>query len=405
MARWHVHLAGRQKVAWALDEDLSWIRSSLGRACRWTMAPFARIIHAAWPAAILEIPPHALYGRKIVCQADNPPAFYLGTEGFPKASGLVDLWIARTSEAEEQFRLLDLPVARVPYCVDPNVFRPLPHREEIRRSLGISAGAFVIGNFHRDSEGRDLRRPKLQKGPDVFLRIARDLRERVPETVVLLAGPRRHWLRNALGAERIPAIFAGKEHGQSDDYPSNIVSRARLNELYQALDVCVVSSRWEGGPYAVLESLAAGCPVISSPVGTSRDVLPDSCMFNTSARAVELLVAASRDSGLKETCATAAANAAVTHNPASVAQALERIYDRLPTGLPTPAAMMRSCAALLAGTRRAEANPAMTFPQDFRLPFSQRCEDIEHFDGRYCRSRAELFQLASRIAALRDTVP
>ena len=255
---WHVHLAGGQKVAWALDEDIAWVRRSLDDKCRWTSLPLARIVHAAWPSAVSAIPAKALRGKFVVCQADNPPSFYLGTEGFDQVSKRVHLWIARSSEAEEQFRWLGLPVLRVPYCVDPAIFRPLANRMEIRRSLGLADDAFVIGNFHRDSEGADLLKPKLQKGPDIFLGIARSLRGKVPGLTVLLAGPRRHWLLNSLQAEGIPVVFAGEESGAFDDYPRNILSRARLNELYQALDACVISSRWEGGPYSVLEALAAG---------------------------------------------------------------------------------------------------------------------------------------------------
>lgn len=284
-----VHLAGWQAIRWALDEDLVWAERSLRGAVRWSSLPTAEIVHAAWWPTLLSLPPGCLGGKTVVCFADNPPAFYLTQAGFERAAERVDLWIARTSEAAAQFRQLGLRVELAPYCVDREIFRPLSDRESIREQLGIASGAFVIGNFHRDSEGADLRRPKVQKGPDLFLEIVRSVFERRPETVVLLAGPRRHWLCGALERAGIPMVFGGTRPGGDDDFSTNILSREKLNRLYQALDVCLISSRWEGGPYSVLEALAAGVPVVSSPVGTCRDVLPGAALYESTAAAADIL--------------------------------------------------------------------------------------------------------------------
>lgn len=396
--RWHVYLAGRQKIAWALDEDLHWVRRSLGDTCRWVSLPRARIVHAAWPAALAVLRPAALHSKTVICQADNPPSFYLGTDGFEELARRVDLWIARSSEAEEQFRLLGLPVRRVPYCIDPVVFRPLPGRAAIRETLGLSGQTFVIGNFHRDSEGRDLTRPKRQKGPDVFLEIARGLHAKIPQTVVLLAGPRRHWLLAALHREGIPVVFAGTEPGTTDDYVRNILPRERLNELYQALDACVISSRWEGGPYSVLEALAAGCPVVSSPVGSARDVLPDECLFHSVERAVELLERAAYSEELKKVCTGAARQAAVTHGPGAVAHALNEVYSGLPRSGPGVFETVASGVNLWSGPLvRHRAKPAPGLPADGE----GLVERLEYFDSRNCLSRGSLLELASRIRRVR----
>jgi Glycosyltransferase len=285
----YVHLAGWQKIAWALDEDLRWARTALEGRAHFVSLPRARVVLAAWWPALEALGPAALRGKMVVCFADNPPAFYLTRPGFARVAGRVDLWIARSSEAKHQFEALGLPVVRVPYVVDPAIFRPLPERAAIRRELGLKDDAFVIGNFHRDSEGSDLLRPKVQKGADVFLAITRDLHDRVPQTTVLLAGPRRHYLLSRLEAAGIPVCFVGQRPGVGDDYARNILDRPTLNRLYQALDVCVISSRWEGGPYSVLEAVLAGRPVISTPVGMARDVLPGSCLFETPEQAVNLL--------------------------------------------------------------------------------------------------------------------
>jgi glycosyltransferase involved in cell wall biosynthesis len=346
---WHVHAAGWMRIAWALDEDLRQVQAALAGRARWTALPRARIVQAAWPAAVTAIPSAALRGKIVVCQADNPPAFYLGTDEFARAAAVVNLWVARSREALRQFELLGLPAVLAPYAVDAGVFRPLPDREGIRRRLGISQGDFVIGNFHRDSEGADLRRPKRQKGPDILRDIARHAAGHVPSLTVLLAGPRRHWLASALQADGIRTVFGGPEPGRDDDYRRNIVPRARLNELYQAMDCCVISSRWEGGPYAALEGLYAGRPVISTPVGQARDVLPRECLFGSVEEAAGLLVRQARSGALDAPCAEASARVRVSHGREALGAALLGAYGDFPPGPVSWLAAVRSLGAARGG--------------------------------------------------------
>jgi glycosyltransferase involved in cell wall biosynthesis len=46
-------------------------------------------------------------------------------------------------------------------------------------------------------------------------------------------------------------------------------------EAYRALDVCLVTSRDEGGPKAVLESMATGVPLVTTRVGQAADLVLD----------------------------------------------------------------------------------------------------------------------------------
>jgi len=405
MHRWHVCLSGWLDVPWALDEDLSWVKRSLSGTCVWSSLPFARILHAAWPIAIGGLPAGALKGKYVVCQADNPPSFYLGTREFEHVVPRVDLWIARSQEAVAQFRLLGLPVAFVPYAVDPAIFRPLDNASEIRHALGIPQEAFVIGNFHRDSEGGDLAKPKKQKGPDLFLEIARRLHARVPETVVLLAGPRRHWLLRALRAAGVPTVFAGEEPGEEDDYRRNILPRSRLNELYQALDVCLVSSRWEGGPYSVLEALAAGRDVVSTPVGVARDVLPPECLCSSVDDAVQILTDRARGGSPGPLCREAARRAAKSHGPGAVRDAYLAVYEKLPRGGVSMTSALGS--AFHAAASRLGVRKPSGLPQDGEWLREIKAHAAEADTGiiefSLDSDRRELFRTAASIRTLRTS--
>jgi glycosyltransferase involved in cell wall biosynthesis len=52
-------------------------------------------------------------------------------------------------------------------------------------------------------------------------------------------------------------------------------SRSELATAYHALDVYVIGSRQEGGPKGVLESLAAGVPLVSTRVGQAPIIVRD----------------------------------------------------------------------------------------------------------------------------------
>ena len=53
-----------------------------------------------------------------------------------------------------------------------------------------------------------------------------------------------------------------------------------LNELYNCLDLYIVSSRIEGGPQAILECGVTKTPVISTDVGVASEILANESIFN-----------------------------------------------------------------------------------------------------------------------------
>ena len=65
------------------------------------------------------------------------------------------------------------------------------------------------------------------------------------------------------GLERLGIPY---RHALLDDVDA--VARA-----YEAIDVCVVASRDEGGPRAVLESMATGVPLVTTRVGQAADLV------------------------------------------------------------------------------------------------------------------------------------
>ena len=46
-----------------------------------------------------------------------------------------------------------------------------------------------------------------------------------------------------------------------------------MADVYRAMDVCLVTSRDEGGPRAVLEAMATGVPLVTTRVGQAADLV------------------------------------------------------------------------------------------------------------------------------------
>jgi glycosyltransferase involved in cell wall biosynthesis len=157
-------------------------------------------------------------------------------------------------------------VFHIPIGVDLERFtlRTAAERTRARRKLGLPEDAFVAGSFQKDGVGwEDGLEPKLIKGPDVLLEAVERLRRRVPDLWLLLTGPARGYVKQ--GLERLAVPY---RHVVLADL-------AGVAEAYRALDVCLVASRDEGGPKAVLEAMATGVPLVTTRVGQAADLVDD----------------------------------------------------------------------------------------------------------------------------------
>jgi glycosyltransferase involved in cell wall biosynthesis len=137
-------------------------------------------------------------------------------------------------------------------------------RAAARTALDLPEDAFVVGSFQKDGVGwGEGLEPKLVKGPDVLVAALVRVATEVSDLHVLLTGPARGYVRGELERRGV-----AHRHVVAKD-------RAELARAYQALDVYVVSSRQEGGPKGVLESMASGTPLVTTRVGQAQELAVD----------------------------------------------------------------------------------------------------------------------------------
>jgi glycosyltransferase involved in cell wall biosynthesis len=155
-------------------------------------------------------------------------------------------------------------VHRIPIGIDVEAFGPGDEdvRAGARASLGLPASAFVVGSFQKDGVGwGEGLEPKLIKGPDVLLAVAERVARHVPELHVLLTGPARGYVRSGLERLGIPHRYVLLPEVDA------------VAAAYHAIDVCLVTSRDEGGPRAVLEAMATRVPLVTTRVGQAADLV------------------------------------------------------------------------------------------------------------------------------------
>ena len=148
--------------------------------------------------------------------------------------------------------------------IDSSLFRfpTQGQRFKVREKYGIPQAAVVVGSFQKDGVGWGAgATPKLIKGPDILVQTLKRLKETIPELFVLLSGAARGYVIKELESAHVPYrhVFV-KDLGE-------------IATLYHALDSYIVSSRQEGGPKAILESMATGIPIISTRVGQATELI------------------------------------------------------------------------------------------------------------------------------------
>ncbi len=175
--------------------------------------------------------------------------------------------IVSNSILEQRLLSWGLPadqITRIPIGVDTNTFYipTLTQTLTVRKQFGIPAHAKVIGSFQKDGVGwGDGIEPKLIKGPDTFLAVIAKLKSLGLPIFVFLTGPSRGYIKKGLITLGVPYVhYYPKQHSE-------------LVRCYHALDLYLITSREEGGPMSLSESMSTGVPVVSTEVGMAVDLI------------------------------------------------------------------------------------------------------------------------------------
>jgi glycosyltransferase involved in cell wall biosynthesis len=146
-------------------------------------------------------------------------------------------------------------VVDLPNFLDEPAFRQVgePLRSERRRSWGIPQDAFVVGTVARLAP---------VKNHAMLLRALTGLAEDV-HLVLIGEGPARGMLEQLVRELHIEA----RVH-----FTGQLLETINLHQFFDASVLC---SRSEGFPNSIIEALAAGCPVVATPVGGIPEVIVD----------------------------------------------------------------------------------------------------------------------------------
>ena len=169
---------------------------------------------------------------------------------------------------EQLENLTDKPVTCIPFWVNQNLWFNIEDKKFLRKKFGVTEESFLVGSFQRDTEGSDLISPKLIKGPDRFIEIVKYYKAKDSNLKVILTGKRRQFVINELERLNIEYLYFEMANFET------------LNELYNLIDLYVVSSRIEGGPQAIVECGITKTPIISTDVGFASNILAAESIFD-----------------------------------------------------------------------------------------------------------------------------
>lgn len=283
-----VFVHGADNIGWAIDQNRINLISALKRQNNSiSRNPIsADIIHNVWwdnllsPdffTRIIRLHPRIIVTTSNFIDPYNP-IFSLSKE-FKLVSKIAKAWIAFSSKQKKILDDFGLLCFQMPNYIDHSLFHPpeiLGKKEEIYSKYGITEdlirGRIVIGSFQRDSLGSDLSKPKFQKNPDCLIKLLEKCNKQ--KYLLLLAGPRRHYIINQCKKRNVPYYYIGNET-VTDDIKINSLSIQNMAELYWISDLILVTSRSEGGPQAIMEATLTKTPIFSTDVGIARDFLTD----------------------------------------------------------------------------------------------------------------------------------
>lgn len=166
-----------------------------------------------------------------------------------------DVFVAvSASEGELVKRLRIVPPSQVTVIPNGIDLETAVNDFDLRANLGIEATTAVVGSVSR---------LLAQKAPEVFVRACALAGRRLPHVQFVLVGSGP--LQGQVDAEIMSAGLGGKMR--------RVAAFINPAASMGAFDLFVSSSRFEGGPYAPLEAMRAGVPVLLTDVVGNHDVV------------------------------------------------------------------------------------------------------------------------------------
>jgi glycosyltransferase involved in cell wall biosynthesis len=167
----------------------------------------------------------------------------------------VDYFMLPNSSQENYFKKRRFKTVFCPMGADYSIFGKLD-KVQCREKLGISRSESLLLNVGGFAK---------QKNIEFSVKILAELAKK-RNCVLYIIGPTYNDGYKAKMIEKI-AKFGLRKSVKI----IGMIDREKLNIFYNAADVLLVTSKDEGGPTVVLEAMAAGLPVVSTPVGFVKD--------------------------------------------------------------------------------------------------------------------------------------
>ena len=216
-----------------------------------------------------QLPINVLQQKKVVCTIHHEVPWKFNKErknNFMIRDEIVDEYLTYTEETKKLINSISKkPVTVMPHWINTTIWSRL-EKESCRSELKLPNNKFIIGSFQRDTEGFDLKSPKLEKGPDIFIKKVLEI-SKIKPVYVVLAGWRRQYVISELNKHNIDYVYFELPDDQ------------KINKLYNSLDLYIVSSRCEGGPQAIFECAYLKTPVITTRVGQHK-FITNQCKYN-----------------------------------------------------------------------------------------------------------------------------
>jgi hypothetical protein len=132
-------------------------------------------------------------------------------------------------------------------------------KKKLREKYNIDNNSFIIGNFQND---------KKSKCPEILIKIIVDMANSGKKIEVIISGRNRSYIYKNLKRYNIKFHYF------------YMVSIETLNELYNCLNLYIISSKYEGGPRSIIECALTNTPVISTKVGIAKEFMDPNSLFD-----------------------------------------------------------------------------------------------------------------------------